>query len=108
MEGRNANLPRELSGPGKGVRRSTAEYRYAEGDKEEDPASLGAMAGHNGGGRREGDIHTPDLDVNPSEDRDIKGLHAVFGVRFAVRWVSGWQEAGKTEVFSGWPPVRYL
>ncbi len=48
-----------------------------------------------------GDIHTPDLDVNPSEDRAIKGLRGVFAVRFAVRWLSGCQELGKTEVILG-------
>ncbi len=51
-----------------------------------------------------GDIHTPDLDVNPSEDRGIKGLRGVFDVRFGVRWSSGCQELGKTEVILGWPP----
>ncbi len=55
--------------------------------------------GEDGDEKELGDIYTPDLDVNPSEDRGIKGLHAVFGVRFAVRWSSGCQEPGKTELF---------
>ncbi len=40
------------------------------------------------------DIHTPDLDVNPSEDRGIKGLHAVFDVSSP----SGGRQVVKTPV----------
>jgi len=45
--------------------------------------------------------------VRASEDRDIKDLGGVLGVRLAVRGASGRQRLGKTEIFLRWPPVRY-